>query len=360
MFEKMFNPEALGRIYWNHQRVLGSLTEVGVRLNARFYRLEEAVLGLLLALASGESLLLVGPPGTAKSRIVRAFCEELGLLPEGTRRYEPGERVQGDEAYFEYLLTEFTEPSELFGFYNFQEVQNGNLERLEENTLQRAQVVFLDEVFNASSAILNSLLSVMHEGILHDREKRIGVALECLVGATNFIPQRTDLLAFRDRFLLRCEVDNLRPRREAFDAYRRDLGDLIYQGWRESYGEPSEGTRRRRTVDEAKLVFKDLAGLRKELGELSPNRESFGELAYLIDHLRHHGLTDMSNRRVIKMCFVMAIHRLLRAARSGEKTRALMLGKEERDLIRRYFLDHRDGAQEDEVFKSPAPREGRK
>ena len=359
MLEELFDSDALGQLYGAHRATLTRLAGVGLRLEQRFYRMEEPVTGLLLALASGESLLLVGPPGTAKSRLVRSFCQELGLLEESLDP-RPGELARGDEAYFEYLLTPFTEPSELFGFYDLAKLQSqSRLERIENNTLQRAQVVFLDEVFNASSAILNALLTVLHEGILHDRERRVHVALECLVGATNDVPQRSELLAFYDRFLLRCPVENLGAEENELGAYRQGLGELVAMGWRESYGSAERAERL--SAEEGKGLLADLARLRRELGTLRPRPGSFGDLAYLIHGLRQQSLAEMSNRRVIKMCFVLVVHRLLRAARHGEAVGPLTLGPDEESLIRRFFLDQRDDLREDQLFDTPAPgrRRGR-
>ena len=148
-----------------------------------------AARALLLAALAGEHVLLLGPPGTAKSELARRL-----------QRLLPGAH------YFERLLTRFSVPEELFGPLSLKALEDDRYERLTEGYLPAAEVAFLDEVFKANSAILNTLLGLLHERCFDNGQHRMAVPLVCLVGASNEVPQDESLHAFYDRFLLRVPV----------------------------------------------------------------------------------------------------------------------------------------------------------
>jgi MoxR-like ATPase len=144
---------------------------------------------ILLASVAHEHVLIVGPPGTAKSEAVRRIASSLS----------------GN--YFEYLLGKFTEPSELFGPVDLQKLQQGQFETVTSGMLPEADVVFLDEVFAASTAILNTLLGILNERTFRKGGTAIRCPLKICVGASNSIPETEHLAAFADRFLIRLFVD---------------------------------------------------------------------------------------------------------------------------------------------------------
>ncbi len=177
------------------------LRDALARLTRGLIGREEQAQCLLLAALCGEHVLLIGPPGTAKSELAR----RLQLLLGGR--------------YFERLLTRFTVPEELFGPLSLAALDEGRYLREIDGYLPTASVAFLDEVFKANSAILNALLTLLNERAFDQGAQRISVPLATLVAASNDVPDDPALLAFHDRFLFRCTVAPVSD--EAFEALLR-------------------------------------------------------------------------------------------------------------------------------------------
>lgn len=161
-----------------------------MRLSEYFVDKQEVVDLMVLCTLAQEPLLILGPPGTAKSDIVVKFSQALGL---------------SDGDYYEYMLTKFTEPSEILGPVDINQLKEGRYLRKVEGKLPEAKVAFLDEVFKSNSAILNTLLTVINERKYYQDGKPTPVALKMLFGATNEIPEHAELGALRDRFTLKVE-----------------------------------------------------------------------------------------------------------------------------------------------------------
>ena len=172
------------------------IPEVRQRLNrfrtalGRFFVAKQPLIDLMTICAvAQEPLLLVGPPGTAKSALVTKFRDALGV-PE--------------TEWFEYMLTRFTEPSEVLGPIDVQQLREGRYLRRVEGRLPTARLVFLDEIFKSNSAILNALLTVINERKYYQDGRPVPVRLRVLFAATNDVPEQTELAALKDRFSMKC------------------------------------------------------------------------------------------------------------------------------------------------------------
>ncbi|MDK2123436.1 AAA family ATPase [Parachitinimonas caeni] len=144
---------------------------------------------MVLAAIAQEHLLVVGPPGTAKSAVVRRVAQAMG------------------GRYFEYLLGRFTEPSELFGPVDLKKLREGTVETDVTGMLPEADIAFLDEVFLGSTAILNTLLGVLNERRFRRGHTQLQCPLRVCVGAANGLPEDEALAAFADRFLIHLFVE---------------------------------------------------------------------------------------------------------------------------------------------------------
>lgn len=170
------------------------LKQIQQSLNAKFYDRESEIEALMTALLSKHHILFIGPAGTGKS----ALSAMLGEIVEGSR-------------YFQHLLTSFSTPEELFGVLSLKDLEQGIYKRNIEGMLPQAHFAFIDEIFKANSAILNSLLSLINERVFTNHGVAIPSPLMTIVGSSNeYIDEDEGLEALFDRFLLRYEVDYIR------------------------------------------------------------------------------------------------------------------------------------------------------
>ena len=189
--------------------------EVIDALKRRFVGRDEVIDLIALAVVAGEHLFLHGRPGTAKSALIRRFATA----------------VRG--RYFEYLLTRFSEPNEVFGPVDLVRLREGTVTTVTAGMLPEAEFVFLDELFNANSAILNSLLSVLNERVYRRGAEVHRLPVLSVFAASNQLSEDQALKALFDRFLIRCHVDDLKR-----DAMPR----LLTAGWELESAGPDAST----------------------------------------------------------------------------------------------------------------------
>ena len=226
---------------------------------------------IVLAAVAQEHLLVVGPPGTAKSAVVRRVAQSMG------------------GRYFEYLLGRFTEPSELFGPVDLRKLREGTVETDVSGMLPEADIAFLDEVFLGSTAILNTLLGVLNERRFRRGHTQIDCPLRVCVGAANGLPEDEALAAFADRFLLHLFVDSVPD---------HQLEAMLTGGW-QSEQHPIEQHVSMSHLDTLSQALKTV--------DLSNARPA---LANAIRTLRQAGV-QLSDRRIVKSQRLIAAAALL-------------------------------------------------
>ncbi len=216
---------------------------------------------VVLCAVAGEHLLVVGPPGTAKSEAVRRIARRLG------------------GRYFEYLVGRFTEPTELFGPINLRKLKEGIVETETAGMLPEAEIAFLDEVFLGSTAILNTLLGILNERTFRRGHTVQSCPIRVCVGASNRLPEEEQLAAFADRFLVRVFVLPVRD---------SGLEELLEAGWSLRSGEE-------KTV--ASMADLDLLMKAALAMDLAPVRPA---LAHAVRLLRAAGV-EWTDRRVVRV-----------------------------------------------------------
>lgn len=238
-----------------HERIRAALRDASRGLVGRDALLELVV----LAAVAREHLLVLGPPGTAKSEAVRRIARAF------------------DAHTFEYLVGRFTEPTELFGPIDLQKLRDGVVETRTEGMLPEAEFAFLDEIFLGSTAILNTLLGVLADRSFRRGHTQLTVPLRACVGASNTLPDDPALAAFADRFLLRVFVEPVAD---------GELESLLANGWLEP-GAPRA----------ASIADLDALATAARAMDPSPVRPA---LANAIRALRDAGVA-LSDRRVVKV-----------------------------------------------------------
>jgi len=224
-------------------------------LNSAFPERRDVIDGALAAVLAGEHVLLLGPPGTAKSALVRAIAQAFG------------------GSYFERLLTKFSTPEELFGPVSLKGLENDRFVRVTTGKLPEAEFAFVDEVFKSNSAVLNSLLAIVNERLFHNDGTAMRCSLVSLFGASNELPEGKELEALFDRFLLRFDVQYLL----AASNVRAVL----------AAGEPTIATT---------LTMDDLRGAQAEVAAVKVTDETVDALLAIRDACRAEGIVASDRR----------------------------------------------------------------
>lgn len=234
---------------------------------------------IILAAIAKEHLLVIGPPGTAKSAVVRRMARIM------------------DGNYFEYLLGRFTEPSELFGTVNLKKLREGSVETDTQGMLPEAEIAFLDEVFLGSTAILNTLLGILNERKFRRGHTQIDCPLKICIGASNSLPEDEGLAAFADRFLIRLFIE---PIADSF------IEDLLVGGWQAEF-----------THVDSVLSLNELSEMSEHLKNVKLDH-IIPFFADAIRLLRQSGIV-LTDRRVVKTLKLIAAAALVNGRLEAQK-----------------------------------------
>ena len=233
-------------------------------LNTAFLERSLVIDGLLACLLSGGNAVLYGPPGTAKSALLRSLCSAIAQA-----------------RYFQRLLQKAMPPEELLGPISLKSLERDELKRNTANRLPQAHVAFLDEIFKCNATTLNALLGLLNERVFENPDPQ-PVPLQFLCGAANRVPEEPELAPFVDRFIFRPWVPYLRS--------EKNKAQLV--GWECDGTQPS--------VSADQLTLRELEQMKSEALATSVSSAMRDEYLKVISFLGSEGFT-VSDRRIMQL-----------------------------------------------------------
>lgn len=284
-----------------------TITNIKQEFSAYFKERDAEINGSLLALLSGEHVLLLGPPGTAKTLLASKICETI----EGGY-------------FFHYLLTRFSTPEEVFGPLSLKALERDEFSRRVEGYLPTAHIALLDEIFKANSSILNSLLTVLNERKYHNGKEILEVPLFSVFGASNELPEEDESLeALYDRFLFRYSVDYIQ--------HEENLENIIFEN-------PEDFS------PSTKLGIEEIREIRKKARDMPVDTEVRTIIKGLRRELKNSNIV-VSDRRWKKIINVLKVASASNGHVSVNRMTVMLLQHmlwdvpEQKEIIRKLILD---------------------
>ncbi len=284
-----------------------TILNIKQEFSAYFKERDAEINGSLLALLSGEHVLLLGPPGTAKTLLANKICETI----EGGN-------------FFHYLLTRFSTPEEVFGPLSLKALEKDEFSRRVEGYLPTAHIALLDEIFKANSSILNSLLTVLNERKYHNGKEVMDVPLFSVFGASNELPEEDESLeALYDRFLFRYSVDYIQ--------HEENLEALIFENTEDF-------------LPSTKLSVEDIKEIQKKARDMRVDPEVRAIIRGLRRELKNSNIF-VSDRRWKKIINVLRVASAVNGHTSVNRMTVVLLQHmlwdlpEQKETIRKLILD---------------------
>lgn len=243
-----------------------------------------------VAVVSRKHFFMIGPPGTAKSYMVRRLADRIDF---GT----------DNEAYFQWLLTKYTTPEEVFGPPSLADLEQGHYRRNTTRKLPRSKFAFLDEIFKANSSILNALLTIMNERLFFNNGDSEEVDIASIFAASNEMPADDGLWALWDRLHFRFEV---KPMQDSgnfvrmLSTVRQEVPDKVLT-WDEIVAAQQEA----KTVTLPSDIFEALKMLRDNLKKegVEPTERRFNESLGIIQaeaYLDGRDTAEINDMRILR------------------------------------------------------------
>ncbi|WP_298665805.1 AAA family ATPase [uncultured Methanofollis sp.] len=284
-----------------------NLSAIQSSFQSIFKERDDEIRGALLGILSGEHVLFLGPPGTAKTYLAHTVCKS----------------IEGGTFYY-YLLTRFTTPDEIFGPLSLKALEQDEFRRNVDGCLPTAHIALLDEIFKANSSILNSLLTILNERKFHNGKNILDVPLLSVFGASNELPEEDENLeALYDRFLFRYSVD-----------YIQDEKNFLEYLTGSSDGFTSSTT----------LSIQDISAIREKAQKLPVDPDVLDSILALRKELRSMDI-HISDRRWKKILHALKVAAAANGDASVNRTMLLLLQHmlwtvpDQREQIRKRILD---------------------
>ena len=245
-------------------------------MNRGIYEKETEISLSLLAALAGESIILLGPPGVAKSMVARQ-------LKTAFREAQS----------FEYLMSRFSTPDEIFGPVSIQKLKTSDTyERAVEGYLPTADVVFLDEIWKAGPAIQNTLLTVINEKIFRNGNREMHLPLKLLVAASNELPAKGEgLEALWDRFVIRIESRPIK--------LEKNFRAMLLEVKSEERGVKKQSSAAEGKANSNAITAEEYAGWTERIDKIGVKEEVLDAISAIRKSLRAVNVDEAAERRNI-------------------------------------------------------------